>query len=296
MYDGLEERAGYEPGFLQLPDGGEIPLPVITPAGKAALALQANGEAELKYHHFSVFMHAQRRLALFTAANVDWRMEKRLVNGEKPSREDLTGIPKNQNIMEQWVTDDRLPAEAQLPDSFFTNDRGAFDKGHLVRREDAAWGESFEDMQMANGDTYYTTNCSPQVRGYNQASLGDLNWGDLENLVQKQAAGEKVMVFSGPVFGTQDRIFFGKDDSGPVKVKIPREFWKIIVARTADGVKAYGFLLKQDLSGVRFREEEFVVPEEWQPQHKPIAAIEAKLSGLLDLSWFKQRDAHDGNG
>ena len=36
---------------------------------------------------------------------------------------------------------------------------------------------------MGNGDTYHTTNCSPQVAGFNRAANGEDNWGDLENLV-----------------------------------------------------------------------------------------------------------------
>src|SRR5262249_47540132 len=156
---------------------------------------------ELKYHKFSVVVHKRRRLALFTAANVDWRRPSRLVNGRVPTRKELTGLPDR--TAEQWGTDPRIPGGHQLPDGFFTKDEGAWDKGHLVRRDDVCWGSSFEDIQMGNGDTYHTTNCSPQVAGFNRPANDD-NWGDLEKIVQKETKSEKVILFSGPVLADDD--------------------------------------------------------------------------------------------
>src|SRR5436190_20589750 len=104
-------------------------------------------------------------MAIFTASNVDWREASRLVNGRKPRRKELTGLADGD--IEQWVTDPRIADEHQLPDVFYTKDGGAFDKGHIVRRDDVAWGDTFDDMQMANGDTYHTTNCSPQISAFN---------------------------------------------------------------------------------------------------------------------------------
>ena len=67
-----------------------------------------------------------------------------------------------------------------MPDKFYTRDRGNFDKGHIVRRDDVAWGEDYDEVRRANGDTYHVTNCSPQVDAFNRSNLrGD--WGKLEN-------------------------------------------------------------------------------------------------------------------
>ncbi len=290
MYDGMDQRKGYNPDFLGLPDGETVPLPKLTAEGKEIAAKQENGETELKYHHFSVVMHKKRRIALFTAANLDWRKERHEVNGRKPSRSELSEIPEG--VLEMWATDDRIPDDAQLPDIFFTRDRQAFDKGHLVRRDDVTWGDSFEDIQMANGDTYYTTNCSPQVKGFNQAPHGEFNWGDLENMIQKETKSEKAILFSGAVLAPNDRNFAGVSDSGPIRVQIPKRFWKIIVARTEGGVKAFGFMPKQDLSRVRW--EEFALPGEWEEHLVPISEIEEKLRGWVSLDWCKAHDALQG--
>src|SRR5690606_32516341 len=115
----------------------------------------------------------------------------------------------------------------------------AFDKGHLVRREDAAWGESFALVQRANGDTYHATNCSPQAAGFNQAARGQDNWGRLENHVFSSAASEELCVLAGPVLSAEDEVFVGVGEGGrTLRAKIPSRYWKIIVARVEDGIAA----------------------------------------------------------
>jgi endonuclease G len=289
IHPGLSTRRGYLSDFL----GREhVPLPSLTTKGLSAAAKLDDGSFVLKYHHFSIVVNKRRRLAMFTAANVDWRPSSRLVDGRKPTRRELTGLPEE--AAEQWVTDPRIPDAHQLPDDFYTRDRGAFDKGHLVRREDASWGSSFGDMQKANGDTYHTTNCSPQVAGFNQSARGKDNWGDLENMVQKETRAEKAVVFSGPVLAGNDPTFEGHDLRGEVSIQIPRAFWKVVVAETDGKVRAYGFVLKQSLRDVSITEE-FVLPPEWERHMLKIADIEEKLDGHVKLDWLKEHDAFDSD-
>ena len=282
----LDSREGYRPDFLALPDDEVVPLPELTAAGRKLAAKLEDGSAELKYHRFSVVMHKRRRLALFAASNVDWRPEGRLVDGHKPTRKELTGLGPND--IEQWVTDPRIPDDHQLPDVFYTKDGGAFDKGHIVRREDAAWGDSFADMRTGNGDTYHTTNCSPQTSAYNQSARGVDNWGDLENMIQQETKAERVCVFAGPVLADDDPTFVGRDRRGEARVRVPRKFWKVVVAAGPAGPAAYGFVLEQDVSAVP---TEFVVPAAWQRYLVSVADIEGMLGGLAKLTWLKRHDA-----
>jgi endonuclease G len=289
IYPDLEERPGYRPDFLKLPGGEEVPLPSLTASGKSAAAKLEGGITELKYHHFSVVLHKKRRLAIFAASNVDWREESRTIDGRKPTRRELTEL--DDNAQERWVTDPRLAEAVQLPDVFYTKDGGAFDKGHIVRRDDVAWGKTFEDIQKANGDTYHTTNCSPQVAGFNRAAADD-NWGDLEKLIQRETGAERVCIFAGPVLHEDDRVFSGRNEHGPVEVQIPRAFWKIVVAADEDGPKAYGFVLEQDLSDVPLELPlEFAVPQPWKRYMQSIGAIEEMLNGWVKLTWLKEHDA-----
>lgn len=284
----LEHRTGYDPNFLEINGGELVPLPELTADGENVVSLLADGSHELKYHRFSVVMHKQRRLALFTASNVSWQLaDKFLSNGHKPTRDELNGFDDD-NTQEAWVIDPRIPAGEQLPDKFFIKDQGTFDRGHLVRRDDVAWGDSFEDMQMGNGDTFHTTNCSPQVGKYNQATKGVDNWGDLEKMIEDETTTERVIVFAGPVLDPSDKRFNGVDSSGPVKVQIPKQFWKIVVAKTEDGPRAFGFVLKQKLTGVPL---EFAVPEDWEQYQVPIQEIEELMFGLATLEWCKEFDA-----
>ncbi len=252
-------RRGYDPDFL----GRPLPLPKAK--DNTALARTAAGESELRYHHFSVLMHRKRRLALMTASNVD---ASKAAKRPEPrpeadyTRDGLGGL--GENDQERWFRDDRIMAVEQLSDRFFNLDRKAFDKGHLVRREDVAWGATYDELRRANGDTYHITNCSPQVKGFNRSSTPDIdtNWGDLENLVLGQADTERLSVFAGPVLADSDRIFVGVDDVGPVEVQIPSRYWKVIVARRGTRLESYGFLLQQDLADAGL---EFAVPLKWRP-------------------------------
>lgn len=280
----LHKRGGFDPTFLDTDE--EIPMPLLTAAGKRIAAKLDNGKTELRYHKFSIVMHKKRRMALLTAANIDWRDGARRVDGRLPTRRELSGL--NRGDAEKWVNDPRIPNSHQLPDVFYTKDRKSFDKGHIVRRHDICWGDSFEDIQMANGDTYHTTNCSPQVKGFNRSSLGEDNWGDLETLIQKQTKAEKAIVFAGPAFSKSDPVFTGRTDHGTEQIKIPQKYWKIVVTNGGDGPEAFGFVLEQDLGDVTW---EMAVSQKWKKHMRTIADIEQLLDGKAtfgDLSSFDQ--------
>jgi len=140
-----------------------------------------------------------------------------------------------------------------LPDVFYNKDSGAFDKGHIVRREDVCWGTSRAQVVRANGDTFHTTNCSPQVADFNRSNKAGI-WGNLENYILTQAKADHYTLLAGPVLASTDRLFEGKDERGAVSIQIPERFWKIVCARNGQALQAFAFLLEQDLSGVPLEE------------------------------------------
>ncbi|MBY5806089.1 hypothetical protein E0H59_18325 [Rhizobium leguminosarum bv. viciae] len=256
-------RRGYDKGFL----GIEAREPIVNEPETVASYL---GKPTIPYHHFSLALHKERRIPLFTASNVDGRLVvKSPEPNEKYDRKALGGLGATD--MERWFLDPRIDRSYQLPDRFFTKDKGAFDKGHVVRREDVAWGSSFYEVRRANGDTFHVTNCSPQVKGFNQSAQGVDNWGDLENMVMKQANSEKLCVFAGPILRGDDPTFVGVDDDGPVRLRIPRQFWKIVVASSGPDLQSFGFKLEQDLSQTTL---EFAVDPPWQKHAISIAGLE----------------------
>ena len=253
-------RSGYDDRFL----GARVPMPKVL--DRKIVSKLDSGAYRLPYEHFTVVMHRTRRLALFTASNVDASpARKRPEPGRDYTRAALTGLVHD-NDREKWFPDPRIPAAHQLPNVFFDKDRASFDKGHIVRREDVAWGTSYDQVRRANGDTYHVTNCSPQIASFNRAGSGGL-WGELENLVLKQAKTERYSLFAGPVFRDDDHLFIGVDDSGPISVPIPRQFWKIVVARTGGELQTFAFILEQDLSDTDFESVEaleFAVDKTWR--------------------------------
>jgi len=264
-------RKGYDEKFLGVP----VPLPKVTKV--SLVSKMDDGEFVIPYQHLSVVMNKRRRLALFTASNVDGRKRsKEPEPGRDYTRKGLGGLGPNDQ--EKWLTDPRIPEGHQLPDVFFTKDRQSFDKGHIVRREDVCWGRSYAMVQRANGDTFHTTNCSPQVKGFNQSGEDGL-WGKLENFIMGQAKKETYCIFAGPVFADDDEVFDGVDDRGPVSVQIPSKFWKIVVTNADAGIQAFAFVLEQDLSGVAFREE-FAVNSVWAEHLIAVSDLEEILDGI----------------
>lgn len=281
-------RDGYISGFLNEEDSPlppvDVPLPKAT--DPSILAKTSDGTDLLKYQNFSVRMHARRRLALVTASNVTKAAHlRRPEAGKDYTRRGLTGLGPNDQ--ERWFLDTRLDKTMQLPDVFFTKDRQAFDKGHIVRRDDVTWGETYDALKRANGDSFHVTNCSPQVAGFNRSASGEDNWGNLENHVLSEAANERLCVFAGPVLAEDDEVFVGVgDDRTVLRAKIPSRLWKVIVARVDGGIAAYGFVLEQDLSAVQF---EFAVPTEFVRTMTAIADIEA-MTGVAFGSEIRAAD------
>jgi endonuclease G len=289
----FSSRRGYDPGFLNDPKQDKslapVKIPMPSPMNPGALAKTRSGDDVLHYENFSIMMHAQRRLALITASNVTKTPELRKPEHNRDyTRRGLSGL--GENDQERWFIDPRLDEMFQIPDVFFTKDRKSFDKGHIVRRDDVAWGETYERLRRANGDTYHVTNCSPQTAGFNRSATGDENWGDLENCVLSEAANERLCVFAGPVLDPSDEVFTGVGDGGAVlRAKIPSRYWKVIVTRVDDGIAAYGFVLEQDLSDVEF---EFGVPAEFVPAMYPISDI-GLMSGVVFESSIRSADQYE---
>lgn len=215
-------REGYDPAFL---GGGnrKVPLPKLTEEMQSIAArltdqVDSRSPFELKYHHYSVVLNSKRRLAFFTAVNIDGIDQQQLDKREK----------------DKWIFDPRLPVEFQIGNTWYAR---PFDRGHLVRRLDPAWGRSVAIAKQANDDTFHFTNCSPQHSKFNQ---GKNLWQGLENYLLDTANKEdrRITVFTGPIFEADDPDYEG--------VQIPRRFWKVAAWVRSDGsMGAAGFIVDQ---------------------------------------------------
>jgi endonuclease G, mitochondrial len=226
---------GYSPKFLGT--GNIIKMPLPSNSLKAKLAkITETDDIELKYHKYSIYFHALRKMPVISAINVDGSVLKRL---DKTTSEN------------KWFRDRRIDKEIQLDTSFYR--KSGFDRGHMSRKEDANWGATAEEALRNAQYTCAYTNACPQVKALNQQ--GGL-WGKLEKLilengVQKEQGKEaKITVFNGPIFNISDPLY--------KSVQIPMDFYKVIVYTAIDGkLKATAFILSQKdlLSDINFDEE-----------------------------------------
>lgn len=247
-------RRGYDPGFL---GNGQrrVPLPTLSDAlrKKAAVNQQAASNRdplELPYHHYSVVMNKKRRLAFFAAVNIDGRK--------------ISSVPRDRD---KWFFDPRISRNEQSGSSIYQ--RNPLDKGHLVRRLDAAWGDDPVMARTASDDTFHWTNCTPQHAEFNRNKT---TWAGLEDYVLKNADVEdlKVSVFNGPVFDESDPPYRG--------VNLPREYWKIVVMVKKSGqLSATAYLLSQQAL-IQGLEEAFAFGQ-YKTFQVPVHRIEA-LTGL----------------
>ncbi len=241
-------RTGYDPDFL-----GRAERRVPVPAGggpNAKQVLKVGRGHEVKYWNYSVVMNKARRLAFFSAVNVDATRRPRDAGREG----------------DRWYLDPRVGDEFQLGAEFYGAQRefevdrseNPFDRGHLTRRLDAQWGATPEDAKRNGDDSFHWTNCAPQHYRFNQ---GAKLWLGLEDYAVTVLAGNRgrACIVSGPVFdapwskaGEDGRLVVdvhGKRADDPTfgDVAIPKMFFKLVACPTADGELAVAaFVMTQE--------------------------------------------------
>ncbi|MCK1713031.1 MULTISPECIES: DNA/RNA non-specific endonuclease [unclassified Bradyrhizobium] len=241
----LKSRPGYKANFL---GSGKfsVALPKIPASLKSRVAMLKgrSKQSELNYFNYSVVMNKERRLAFFSCVNIDGGKQQDVGKREGDS----------------WLRDPRIDDDAQIGDEFYRKQatfeadrsKNPFDRGHLVRRLDATWGDTVAEAKQHGDDSFHFTNCSPQFFSFNQ---GKQLWAGLEDYTRDVLLDgeEKGIVMNGPVFDGPDAD--GSDLPNPAGrphtdpsfggVQIPKYFWKILVRRDDGGLKAAAFLMSQ---------------------------------------------------
>ena len=290
----LGSRAGYKPNFI---GSGKfsVPLPKIPASLKSKIATlkSSPSKSELKYFNYSVVMNKERKLAFFSAVNID--------GGEQQD------VGKREG--DSWLRDPRIDQDFQVGNEFygqqstFEADRSLnpFDRGHLVRRLDATWGASVDEAKEHGDDSFHFTNCSPQFWSFNQ---GKQLWAGLEDYTRDELLKrrDKGVVINGPIFDGPDATNgdlpdpSGRPRKDPVfgGVAIPKYFWKILVSKGNDRLKAAAFIVSQrdlimDID--RITDAEKLSAEDVKVFQVSIADL-AKLTGL-DFGKLAQADSHE---
>lgn len=182
--------------------------------------LDIKGKHMIHYTHFSLVMNRDRKLAAWSAWNID---------GER-----IVRVKSNSKFFKR---DSRLPKDAQLGNELYRNN--PLDRGHIARRAELCWGTR-EEAERANRESYYYTNIAPQHERFNQSKQAGI-WGKLENAVFDQAKIKnlRVNVMAGPIFKSNDPKYRS--------IQIPRDFWKVIsyIDEETNELIYHAFILSQ---------------------------------------------------
>ncbi|MBT2546907.1 DNA/RNA non-specific endonuclease [Arthrobacter sp. ISL-65] len=235
-------REGFDTYFLGVP----VPLP----------GLAAVETVLLPYTHFSVLMRLDKRLAAVTGVGID---------GSKLMDLDRTGI--------RWRLDPRLPAEQQTGERVYA--RNDIDRGHLVRRSSAVWGDTVAEAELANEDTFHYTNAAPQAAKFNQ---GLELWLGIESYLQEHAAQyrSRVVVFTGPIFSTLDPVYRGVD--------IPLRFFKVAVFIHEGELAATGYVVDQSPQLAEIPEVPHPGVTEEAPPLGPFRTFQTPIRDIAELT------------
>jgi endonuclease G, mitochondrial len=290
-------RSGYRRDFLP---GVAVDMPKLSAAQKKNAAANKEKVAGdlpfvLRYEHFTIVMNKKRRLAFFTATNIDGASSKDFdrATGKitEPEGLDVDDPDEGPEATELWLPDRRIDEGEQTPPDLFSGQTAfhddaskikdkqtsahrnrIFQQGHLTRRQDPLWGKD-DVIRRANTDTFHVTNRSPQIGYFNMGTRhkaeakpkfhpgGDLHWRALEEFVLANARADKqrVSVFTGPVLDDAHDFAWDRGRTDMKGFKAPRKYWKLVLR--VDQGKLHATSLVADQSPLI----DFKLPEALEP-------------------------------
>lgn len=321
----FSDRGGYEPGFIP---GFVVPLPDVSGL-PYALAKNKQAQAgddphELRYTHFSIFMNSERRLASFTACNIDGgrtvavnRETKEITHD--PSLKQLDLVPAGAESSDDFQPDPRVDAEEQMARPYYENQNAPgyekpvypgksasaqakkeyaramaertariFQKGHIIMRGDPAWGADAEAL-AAEADTFFYTNAAPQLGFFNQGSADDRPGakGKLRWRALETYVLRNAVTTRKRVCVFAGPVFDDKYDAAyRHDSKVPMRFWKIAV--WADGGRLRSVALLADQKPVLEKLAKGV--PEAHPDEEEIARVSEFVATVAEIEQLTSLD------
>lgn len=239
----FEDAPGFDEDFLGVP----VRLPQLGTELRRAAAKRLDDPTEvlLPFRHFTTVVHANRRLPIFAAVNIDGGD----VNpARKPARP-------------TWSYDPRLDETQQPDDSIFSS---MVQRGHMAAREFMWWGDD-DEAREADIHSFTLSNVCPQIDRFN----GNLEWFKLERLIVGTAKGkqQRVNCFMGPIFARNDPLYDDlRSDRSSAEfgtgIRMPRKFWYVLAWLDGDELKHRCFILDQsdDIAAAGELEFDFDAP------------------------------------
>jgi DNA/RNA endonuclease G (NUC1) len=272
---------GYRQNFLG--NAYQIAMPFVRDAGRVLKRTVLKQKHIADYINYSVVMHHNERLPLYSIANIDrLQRAKRTVSLQGKTR------PGSRS----WYVDQRVGSKNQSSQAYYTkasklakeDPTFKVNKGHLAMRVGVAYTNDYKPGQEAHVEKLQKANKG--VRGYSRykreakkaqdsaieashASCFHTNavpqhgfvngdeWGKLEARLIYRMQGKhmrdnkagKCTSITGPVYTAQDAKIF-LDDHDEKGLRIPSYMWKVVsFVKKSDAGDAeqctYAFLMKQ---------------------------------------------------
>jgi hypothetical protein len=164
--------------------------------------------------------------------------------------------------------------------------RTPFDQGHMTARSQVAFGATRADAAASEYDSFAYANVVPQTAQSNEHG----QWRHVEEYIELlRHAGARIVHFTGPVVRRDDpTIDLGGDP--PDRVRIPRLFWKIVVADRSGATAeraAFAFLLDDGEAVTRVVAS---VREALTRGPAPLRAVAAEPLPLPAVRWSSVRE------
>jgi endonuclease G len=226
----MKNFTGYLPQFLG--DDLKVSFPELSDEQKKQIApVGQSSNGELKYTHYSLFLHSTRWFPFFTATNINGKLFRKIKRSEV-----------FESGKDEWRIDERAKGFQWGP-QLYSAKKSDFHRGHMTKREDPQWGSTLGIAKEAARSTFFFSNCVPQV-----GELNSREWGSLETyILNKEAVPEKILcsVFTGPVLAPDDPVFVTKVEDK--EVQIPTHFWKVVYfTNDGENLSKVGFMMGQE--------------------------------------------------
>lgn len=226
---------GYDPDFIG--DGIEIPLPTFDRTlGRSVLRKAGVLRKDIYSDHqnFTIVMNKHTKQLIYSAFNMDQQLLKELgsTKGKRGWRKDRD-IGAEFQLGNEFYKDRKSPSGQKIPNPY--------DRGHMVMRYNAMWGNTETEADKAGKATFTYANSSLQHENLNRDE-----WRELEEKIVRSFsddANDKLIVFTGPIYGDLDRSVHLSDEKS---ARVPSGFFKVICYRSKSdkpkerlGVKAF---------------------------------------------------------
>ena len=217
---------GYDPNFLSTPY--TVPLPQLSADQQAdTLTEPEHPDGLFPHANYTVAVSASRRLAWFSAANLDATLFQPV------TRRQLTSY---------WRREKNLPKENLVTGGWYKLSEKKLQRGHMTPADCMEWGSDPTDAILNANSTFYFSNAVPQIQRLNGGE-----WGLLERYIGEEcakASNGRLCVQTGPVLQANDPLYIYRLLGQ--SLQIPVLFWKAIWYFDPEGrLCRIGFLMSQ---------------------------------------------------